>query len=141
MKLVGRAVKTLVVNSELADYIGDRFYNSLAPQRKAYPLAVGRVTGVEPVDSKLHPGLGQACTDMFYYRVTVFAFDPDEAAVIASKFRKVMDRTKRGMVEDIQINLCRMIGAEENGVIEDDADLFVWDLDFEIRVDFSTEDI
>lgn len=141
MKLVGKAVRKLVVQSELSQYIGTRFYNALAPQSADYPLAVGQVLGVDPVSFKANPGTGRACTDTYMYGISVYAHDAENAAVIASKFRKVCDLPRPGPYFGIQLNNMKLVNAEESGFREDDADLFVWTLVFSIRVDFSTDDI
>lgn len=144
MKLVGKAIRRIVKASELNSDIGTRFYNALAPQGAAYPLAVGRVVGVTPVDSKAFPGgkFGRACTDTYMYRVTVYDHDAENCAEIASRFRLVLDRPRPGDYGDgMQINLCRFMGAQEDAYTEDDGDLFAWTLDFEIRMDFSTDKV
>ena len=107
MKLVGKAIKEVVLKGEVAEYIGTRFYNALAPQVVDYPLVVGRVTGVEPVDYKASPNNGMACTDMFYYNVMCYSFDAEEAATIASKMRKTLDRVRPGPYKNMQLNMVR----------------------------------
>lgn len=141
MKLVGKAIKELVRTSELVQYIGTRFYNALAPQGAPYPFVVGRVTGITPVDYKANPNFGRACTDTYYYRAMVFSFDAEEAALIASKVRKVLDRPRPGPYAGMQLNFLVFTGAEEDAMVMDDAELYTWNLDFQIRMDFSTDDI
>jgi len=144
MKLVGKAIRTIVRASELNNYIGTRFYNALAPQGAAYPLAVGKVVSVSPVDSKASPGLrlGMACTDVYQYRITIFDHDAENAAVIATKFRKVLDRPRpKDYGDGMQINMSIFRNAQEDAFVADDGDLFSWTLDFEIRMDFSTDNI
>lgn len=141
MKLVGKAIKSIVKGSELTQYIGTNFFNALAPQSADYPFAVGRVTAVVPVDYKANPNFGRACTDTYYYRVTVYDKDAENAALIASKVRKVLDRPRPGPYAGMQLNFCRFTGAEEDSMIGDDVEIYAWNLDFEIRMDFSTDDI
>ena len=136
MKLVGLAIKNIALDdANITDFIGQRFYNSLAPQGAAYPLAVGYVLSVSPVDSKMNRYQGRALTDTYGYRISVFSFEPEQAARMAIAFRNKFDRPKPGKYKDIQINTCRMIDAAESGFKEDDVELYTWNLDFEIRVD------
>lgn len=142
MKLVGLAVREIVKQSpELVQMIGTKFYNGLAPQGALYPLVIGRVTGVSPVDYKANPGLGRACTDTYSYMVSVFDHDLERCGKIASKFRKILDRPRPGMYYGMQLNMMVFKGAEEDAVSADDADVYCWHLFFEIRMDFSTDEI
>lgn len=142
MKLVGLAVKELVKkDAELIQLINTKFYNGLAPQDARYPLAVGRVTSVSPVDYKASPGLGRACVDTYGYMVSVFDHDLERCGKIASKFRKALDRPRPGMYYGMQLNMMVFKGAEEDAISADDADVYCWHLFFEIRLDFSTDEI
>jgi hypothetical protein len=141
MKLVGKAVKEMILRSDAGGLLEQRFYNAIAPQIAEYPLAIGKVTAIEPVDFKASPNSGLACTDVYYYRVTVFDFDIENVAVIAQKVRKAVDRRRPGQYGDMQINMPKFLTAAENAFrMADERDLFSWDLDFQIRVDFSTDD-
>lgn len=143
MKLIGKAITSIVRNdAELSSVIGRAFFNSVAPQTQAAPYVVGRVTAVEPVDSKASGiGRGRACTDVMYYTCSVFSFDPETSALIASKLRKALDRPRPGVYAGIQLNNIVFMGAEESGVAGDDAEMYIWDVVFQVRVDFSTDDI
>lgn len=147
MKLIGLAVREIVKQSpELVQMIGTKFYNGLAPQGAPYPLVIGRVTGVSPVDYKANNGgintnPGRACTDTYSYMVSVFDHDLERCGKIASKFRKILDRPRPGMYYGMQLNMMVFKGAEEDAVSADDADVYCWHLFFEIRMDFSTDEI
>ena len=141
MRLVGKAVKYLILNSNAGASLENRFYNALAPQGALYPLAVGRVIGVDPVDYKYSPNMGRACTETYTYVVSVYDFDIEQAAVLAQKIRVALDHIRPGPYQGIQISGIRFSSAEESAMREDDRDLFSWDLEFEIRADFVTDNI
>lgn len=147
MKIVGLAVSELVKKSpELVQLIDTRFYNGLAPQDAGYPLAIGRVSGVNPTDYKWNNGgtstnPGRACTDTYSYIVSVFDHDLERCARIASKFRKILDHPRPGPYFGIQLNNMVFKGAEEDAVGGDDANVYCWHLFFDIRVDFSTDEL
>jgi hypothetical protein len=142
MKLVGLAVKEVVKQSqELVQLIGTKFYNGIAPQKASYPFVVGRVSSVTPVDSKAYPGVGRACTDTYGYMVSVFDHDLERCGRIASKCRKVLDRPRPGMYYGMQLNMMVFKNAEEDAIATDDGDVFCWHMYFEIRMDFSTDEI
>lgn len=143
MRLIGKAIKHIIVRSEAAQYIGKRFYNSLAPRTAAYPLIIGRVVGVNPVQYKNHPNQGKVINDTISYRITVWSFEPDEAAEIASKVRKALDRipVQQEVIEGISLSQITFQDAEESPIPGDDRDVFSWDLDFTMRVNCATEDL
>jgi hypothetical protein len=128
MKLVNKAIV-----SRLRDVVSDlngRVYGALLPQGSSYPAALVRVTGIEFT----HSMSTRMANDTYYVMVAVYSFDMEEAADLAVQVRNALDKPLGFVAKDIVVATCVPQNGEENAFLEDETEIFTWQINFMCRV-------